>query len=129
MLGFAKQEREKVQREQQEAAARRPAPTPPPTPPVTVSHPQGINDVLACIRAHESDTAGGYSAQNPVSSASGAYQMLDSTASNVAQMMGRPDLVGVPAKYWSPADQDAGARLLYSVSPSAWRGTGCPGTG
>src|SRR5690554_2361534 len=34
---------------------------------------------LTCVRAAESDRSGGYAAQNPRSTASGAYQFLDST--------------------------------------------------
>ena len=36
-------------------------------------------DTMACIRAHESDSAGGYSAVNSSSGAGGAYQALPST--------------------------------------------------
>ena len=38
-----------------------------------------ISNILATIRSKESNTAGGYKAKNPNSSASGAYQFLDGT--------------------------------------------------
>lgn len=72
------------------------------------------SDFLACVRAHESDTAGGYSAQNPTSSASGAYQIIDSTWGNY---MGYPTAASAPA--WV---QDKRANELPR---SAWNGSGC----
>lgn len=69
---------------------------------------------LACVRAHESDTAGGYSAQNPSSSASGAYQILDSTWQNYK---GYPTAASAP-----PHVQDERAQQLPK---SAWNGSGC----
>lgn len=77
----------------------------------------GDQGFLACVRAHESDTAGGYSAQNPTSSASGAYQIINSTWGN---FMGYPTAASAP-----PWVQDLRATQLPR---SAWHGTGCPGT-
>jgi hypothetical protein len=72
------------------------------------------SDFLACVRAHESDTAGGYSAQNPSSSASGAYQILDSTWQNYG---GYPTAASAP-----PSVQDERA---HQLPRSAWNGSGC----
>lgn len=80
---------------------------------------------LACVRKHESSTAGGYSAQNPRSSASGAYQFLDSTwrtASKAAGHGGYSRAIHAPAEV-----QDAVAYHLAITSKgySHWRDTGC----
>lgn len=72
-----------------------------------------------CIAAHES--GGNYSAQNPTSSASGKYQVLDSTWDGYAGYASSKDA--------PPAIQEQYARELWSKNPSAWNGTGCPGTG
>lgn len=58
-------------------------------------------------------------AENSRSTAAGLWQMLIGTSNNVARAMGRPDLVGVPASHWSPADQTAGAAVLWA------NGDGC----
>jgi muramidase (phage lysozyme) len=90
-----------------------------------------LDDVLACIRAHESDTAGGYRAvySGPVSStASGAYQMIDRTWRFLAESSG-VDPVSPRAFQASPADQDRAARWALSHGYGwVWTGTGCPGT-
>ncbi len=83
------------------------------------SHP-----VLACIRAHESDRAGGYAAQNPRSSASGAYQFLDSTWRSASARAGHPGYAR--AKYAPWYIQDAVAlHTIQHGGRSHWRGTGC----
>lgn len=77
------------------------------------------NDFLACVKQRES--GGDYGALNRGSSAGGAYQMLMSTANTVANWMERPDLVGIGAQNWSPADQDAGALILFErMGKSPW---------
>ena len=79
---------------------------------------------LRCVRAHESDTAGGYRAQNPTSTASGAYQFLDSTWRNVAPKAGHPGWSR--AIHAPPRVQDHVALWLYNNGGrSAWNGTGC----
>lgn len=84
---------------------------------------------LTCVRHHESDRgayphANGYSAQNPYSSASGAYQFIDSTWRNVSGRAGHPGYSR--AKYAPPWVQDAVALWLYNNGGrSAWNGTGC----
>lgn len=80
--------------------------------------------VLTCIRRHESDSAGGYAAQNPRSSASGAYQFIDSTWRSASARAGHPGYAR--AKYAPWYVQDAVA--LYTINHggrSHWRGSGC----
>jgi hypothetical protein len=73
---------------------------------------------LACIRAHESDTAGGYSAYNRSSGAAGAYQVLPSTWNGFG---GYASAAQAP-----PAVQDAWARSAISqVGTRPWAGSGC----
>jgi len=79
----------------------------------------GADAFLACTRAHESDTAGGYRAVSPGGTYRGAYQFLPSTWNNTARHAGRDDLVGVDPAAASPADQDAIALHLYQ-----WQGKG-----
>jgi hypothetical protein len=79
---------------------------------------------LRCIRAHESDTAGGYTAQNPRSTASGAYQFLDGTWRNVSVRAGHPGYAR--ALHAPPWVQDAVALwTLQHVGASPWAGSGC----
>jgi hypothetical protein len=94
-----------------------------PVPPDPGSTPGAGGDVLACIRAHESDTAGGYAAVSPDGTYRGAYQFLPSTWNATAADAGRPDLVGVDPAGASPADQDALASHLYAQAGSQpWGG-------
>jgi len=74
------------------------------TPQPTQNHvaPGGI---AACIRKYES--GGNYRAQNPSSTASGAYQFLDSTWQAVTGLPGR-------AMNYSPAQQDAAFYKLWN---------------
>jgi hypothetical protein len=89
------------------------APQTAPEPPRTAP-----NAFLDCVKQRES--GGNYGAYNP-SGAAGAYQMLLSTSNTVAVWMGRSDLVGMSANNWSPADQDAGALVLYEhMGTSPW---------
>lgn len=60
--------------------------------------------IAACIRKYES--GGNYQAQNPTSTASGAYQFLDSTWQAVTGLPGR-------AMNYSPAQQDAAFYKLW----------------
>lgn len=79
---------------------------------------------LACVRAHESDTAGGYQASNGTHF--GAYQFAPSTWDSAAQRSGRSDLVGIDPRNASPADQDAMASYLYETDGAGhWAGSGC----
>lgn len=95
----------------------------------TTTQQQTANDIgsfLACVRGHESDTAGGYSAVNPSSGAGGAYQFLQQTWDNTAANLGRTDLIGVHPSQAAPADQDMMATHLYNwQGASPWAGSGC----
>jgi hypothetical protein len=79
---------------------------------------------LACVRAHESDRAGGYAAQNPRSSASGAYQFIDSTWRNVSVRAGHPGYARAVHAPWYVQDAVA-LWLVENGGRSAWAGTGC----
>ncbi len=70
---------------------------------------------LACTRAHESDSAGGYAAVSPDGVYHGAYQFDQSTWNSVADSIGRSDLVGVDPASATPADQDTLATALYKM--------------
>lgn len=77
-----------------------------------------VSGILARIRGCESgsgpNSPGNYRAENRSSSASGAYQFLDSTWRSTTGL--RP-----PASAYSPAVQDAAARKLFSRSgTSPW---------
>lgn len=79
---------------------------------------------LQCVRWRES--RGDYTAYNPSSGASGAFQFLRATWDNTARHAGRYDLVGANVRWVSPADQDAMAiHLLNWYGPSPWAGPGC----
>jgi hypothetical protein len=78
---------------------------------------------LACTRAHESDTAGGYQAVSPDGTYRGAYQFDQPTWDSIAAAIGRTDLVGTDPAAASPADQDTLATALYEVRGNApWGG-------
>jgi hypothetical protein len=71
----------------------------------------GGTGTWACIRAHESDNAGGYEAVNP-NGHYGAYQFSQTTWNNTARKHGREDLIGVRPDQASAEDQDTMARWL-----------------
>ena len=93
-----------------------------------------LHPFLVCVRHHESDRgpyphANGYRAQNPSSSASGAYQFLDSTWRVVSSRAGHG---GYAKASHAPMEvQDAVALWVISqpVKVSGgrgnWAGTGC----
>lgn len=123
------------------AESRGTARTTPPTPQVVVraTHTPAVDsrtgkpestagpyaDALACIRAHESDTAGGYQAVNPSSGAAGAYQLMPEWSDDWAVRYGHPEWANVTADQWPPAVQDSVAAQLYADNPRAWAGSGC----
>ncbi len=77
---------------------------------------------LACVRRHES--GGNYQAKNPTSTASGAYQFLDSTWRTMSARAGHSGWGS--ARYAPPAVQDSVAQFTVDSGwASAWDGTGC----
>jgi muramidase (phage lysozyme) len=85
--------------------------------------------VLACIRHHESDRgpyphANGYRAENPTSTASGAYQYIDGTWRTMSARAGYPGYSH--AADAPPSVQDAVASFhVRNYGTSAWAGSGC----
>lgn len=92
--------------------------------PVWTRNPVWIRVFARCVRAHESATAGLYSARNPVSTAAGAYQMLQSTyqvLAHRARMPYRGSAANAPA--W---EQDViFVRTVKAGGTYHWRGTHC----
>ena len=82
---------------------------------------------LACTRAHESDSSGGYHAVSAGGTYRGAYQFDRSTWNSAARLAGRPDLVGADPAAASPADQDALALSLFHARGSQPWGGRCGG--
>ncbi len=95
----------------------------------TASAAPGNPGVLARIKACES--SGSYTAQNPSSSASGAYQFLTSTWRALPASAGYPTAASAPA-----AVQDRAARQLFAqqgtspwlASAACWRAGAVPST-
>lgn len=95
--------------------------------------PRWIRDLGFCIRKHESIHSGHYNAENPISTASGAYQFLDGT------WRGNAKWTKVNGKYvarqYSRAsdapDWVQDAVFIHSIKNGgikAWHGTWCRGT-
>jgi muramidase (phage lysozyme) len=95
--------------------------------------PRWIRDLGLCIRKHESISAGHYNAENPISTASGAYQFLDGT------WQGNAKWTKVNGKYVARGYARASdapswvqdAVFIHSIKGGgikAWHGTWCPGT-
>ena len=88
-------------------------------------HPHHRHPTLACIRHNESAVgtafphATGYNAQNPRSSASGAYQFIDSTWRNITREMGTGTEYA-KARHAPPVVQDAVAYWAI-VDPGKYR--------
>lgn len=76
----------------------------------SVAAPGGLNLFLTAIRTHES--SGNYTARNPTSSASGAYQFLDSTWHSEATAAGQGTWANVRAWQAPPSVQDAVASFM-----------------
>ena len=91
--------------------------------------PRWVKELAECVIRHESLNAGHYMAENPTSTASGAYQMIDSTwRGNAKWVKGAAQYSR--AKYAPPVVQDR--VFIHSIlagGASNWRGTGCPTTG
>jgi muramidase (phage lysozyme) len=85
---------------------------------------------LVCIRRHESDRSGpypnigGYAAQNPSSTASGAYQFLDSTWRGASSRAGYPGYARAKSAPWWVQDAVA-YHVMRTGGKSAWSGSGC----
>ena len=96
------------------------------------SAPRWIRDLGLCIRRHESIQAGHYNAENPISTASGAYQFLDGT------WVGNNRYTKVNGKrvpqYRHASDAPSwvqDAVFIHAIKHGgikAWHGTYCPGT-
>ena len=82
-----------------------------------------VDCFLACTRAHESDTSGGYGAVSPGGTYRGAYQFDQGTWDAAVAGAGYGQYAGVPADQVPPEVQDAAAAQLYSVSGNRpWNG-------
>jgi hypothetical protein len=88
-----------------------------------------LHPFLTCVRQHESDRGpyphiNGYRAKNPRSTASGAYQFLDTTWRNVAPKVGGGQYArAMDAPWW--VQDDAAMWMINNGWKSAWNGTGC----
>jgi hypothetical protein len=80
---------------------------------------------LVCVRAHESDEAGSYAAENPTSSASGAYQFLDSTWAVVSARAGHGGYPTAASAGWHIQDAVAFDTAIVRGERYHWSGTGC----
>lgn len=88
------------------------------------------NPFLTCVRHHESDRGAyphvnGYGAQNPRSSASGAYQFLDSTWRVVSSQAGYPGYARAIHAPWWVQDAVAYNLAIERGQRFHWNGTGC----
>lgn len=70
-----------------------------------------VERVRKCIMGREGGAD--YGIADPSRHWFGAYQFHLNTSNEAARRMKRPDLVGVPANRWSPADQDAAFYVIY----------------
>lgn len=108
----------------------KPKPTATPTPrpkPVTRSYqrpPGWVQSFLQCVISHESRHAGMYTAENPYSTASGAYQFIDSSWQAYSRMAGHAGWSH--AAYAPPEVQDAvAAWVVIHQGTYPWKGTHC----
>jgi len=84
---------------------------------------------LVCVRHHESDSGAypfinGYAAENPGSTASGAYQFLSSSWRTLSARAGHPGYATAAQAPWQVQDAVA-LYTLNSGGRSAWNGSGC----
>lgn len=88
-----------------------------------------LHPFLVCVRHHESDRGGyphlkGYAAQNPRSTASGAYQFLDSSWRTLSARAGYPGYSRAMNAPWFV--QDAVALHTFKAGGRGnWAGSGC----
>lgn len=89
--------------------------------------PPWIRDFGRCVRHHESFHSGHYRADNPGSTASGAYQFLDGTWSgNAKYTKGAKKYAHLPASVAPPWVQDK--VFIHSINHGGihnWDGTNC----
>jgi hypothetical protein len=82
-----------------------------------------VDCFLACTRAHESDSSGGYAAVSSGGQYRGAYQFSQPTWDAAVAGAGYGEYAGVPADEVPPDVQDAAAVHLYSESGTRpWNG-------
>lgn len=90
--------------------------------------PAHVERSARCIAKHESWTAGLWKAENPVSTASGAFQFVDGTWRAVAARAG----VGEAFSHASDAPPHVQAAVFAHQAMNhglyPWKGTHCPGT-
>jgi hypothetical protein len=91
------------------------------------SYPLSVRLSATCIAKHESWDAGLWKAHNPVSSASGFAQWIDSTWRVNAKRAGVNAQSSAASS--SPANQvKVFAWMVLNHQLGAWNGTNCPGT-
>ena len=71
-----------------------------------------VEKVRQCIIQRES--GGDYGIADPTRRWFGAYQFQLGISNLAARRMKRPELIGIPASEWEPADQDAAFYLIYN---------------
>jgi Transglycosylase-like domain len=82
-----------------------------------------VDCFLACTRAHESDSSGGYAAVSSGGQYRGAYQFSQPTWDAAVAGAGHGEYAGAPADEVPAEVQDAAAAHLYSVSGTRpWNG-------
>lgn len=87
---------------------------------------QGHDPHQLCVKAHESDTAGGYAAVDSSGNYDGAYQDDRRTWDSAAAAAGRPDLIGTDihtAPWW---DQELVNWVLFVERHDQPWGNRCP---
>lgn len=89
-----------------------------------------LHPFLVCVRRHESDRGpyphvNGYGAQNPISTASGAYQFLDSTWRNASAAAGFTEWSRAKWAPWWVQDAVAYDLGVKQGARSHWAGSGC----
>ena len=83
-------------------------------------------DWKSCVKAHESDTAGGYRAVSPDGSYRGAFQWDQGTWDDSVLLAGLPAYVGTLADQAPPDVQEVAASALHdSRGGQPWAGSGC----
>jgi muramidase (phage lysozyme) len=88
-----------------------------------------LHPFLVCVRRHESDRGAyphlrGYTAQNPRSSASGAYQFIDGSWRTLSARAGYPGYARAKQAPWFVQDAVA-LHTFKNGGRGHWNGTGC----